>query len=491
MAILGKRGGWLIGSLIAAAVLMSSDAHAQRPFLSLPPGEPSRSQPGALPTVSTELPVLAEFPLPPESGPVPYSAAPSSSPESVKLGEVAGKKVTAGWDNGFFISSEDKDFVLRITGQIQADYRFFPIENDTQDFDNFFLRRARFGLEATMFKYYEFRFLPDFGMGKAVVQDAYMNIHYWDAFQLETGKFKQPFSYEQLIQDRFVPTIERSLIDQLVPARDIGLMLHGENLFSGQLDWAVSVSNGEINGDSDLNEQKDIVARVAYRPFAAVAEPGSVLHGLQVGYSVTTGLEAEPLNPLTLRMPSTVRWLTFNPNVRSSGLRNRYSPELAYFFRTLGFAWQYYNEHEQLSPSLPLVALREDVSIEGFYFLATWLITGEERTTYSAPVVPLRSFDPYHPISCPGAWELVVRTSRLRFDQGIFTPGPGQLATPVGNSHGATELTTGFNWYLNPYVRVQFNWEHSWFDDPVQFSSGATGLHREANALMTRFQIIF
>ena len=73
----------------------------------------------------------------------------------------------------------------------------------------------------------------------------------------------------------------------------------------------------------------------------------------------------------------------------------------------------------------------------------------------------------------------------------IEGPGADQLANPVGNSHGATELTTGFNWYLNTYVRVQFNWEHAWFDDSVQFGSGATGLHKESNALMTRFQIIF
>ncbi len=177
--------------------------------------------------------------------------------------------------------------------------------------------------------------------------------------------------------------------------------------------------------------------------------------------------------------------------MRASGLRNRLSPELVYFYRSLGFASQYFREHEQVSPSLAALARREDADAEGFYFMLTYLLTGEERTTYSAAVTPLRPFDPHHPLACPGAWELVARVSRLRFDKGIFTPGPDQLASPVGNSHGATELTTGFNWYLNTYVRIQFNWEHAWFDDSVQFGSGVTGLHKESNALMTRFQIIF
>src|SRR5439155_18400242 len=141
---------------------------------------------------------------------------------------------TAGWKDGFFIQSEDDLFILRLTGQIQADFRGYVDNRDTTDISTFLVRRARLGIEATMLKYYEFRLLPDFAptgqQGISRVQDAYLNVHYWDFFQIEAGKFKQPFSYEQLIQDRYVPTAERSLIDQLVPARDEGVMIHGKNL---------------------------------------------------------------------------------------------------------------------------------------------------------------------------------------------------------------------------------------------------------------------
>src|SRR5207244_7331098 len=131
--------------------------------------------------------------------------------------------------------------------QLQADYRWYTDPADTKDIDGFLLRRARFGLEAVLFKYYEFRFLPDFGAGQTRLQDGYMNVHYRDDFQVTAGKFKQPFSYEQLIQDRFTPLMERSLIDQLVPARDLGVMVHGQNLFAGRLDYALAVSNGVQN----------------------------------------------------------------------------------------------------------------------------------------------------------------------------------------------------------------------------------------------------
>ena len=187
----------------------------------------------------------------------------------------------SGWDNGFFLQSPDRSCQLRITGQLQADYRGFldPVNTSSSNLaaagstgspDSFLIRRARLGIEATMANYYEFRLLPDFA-GTTVsksITDAYMNVHYWDALQFEMGKFKQPFSYEDLIQDRYVPTMERSMMDQLCPQRDEGFMIHGENLFCGRFDYAVALSNGDPNDSTlDDNNDKDVNARIVVRPF--------------------------------------------------------------------------------------------------------------------------------------------------------------------------------------------------------------------------------
>ena len=134
---------------------------------------------------------------------------------------------------------------------------------------------------------------------------------------------------------------------------------------------------------------------------------------------------------------------------------------------------------------------RITVPVNGFLVLGTLLLTGEERTTYSQPIVPRSPFNPRRPIESPGAWELVARTSRLRLSPVIFTPGANQLADPATNSPGATELTVGSNWYLTAWVRVQFNWERSWFDQPVRLGPGPQGLLTGQNALLTRFQVIF
>ena len=422
-------------------------------------------------------------------------------------GSSSGDSPLAGWDDkrGFFMRSADNKFNLRITGQIQADHRAFINEEDTTDVDSVLVRRARLGIEANMFEFYEFRLLPDFSNGQSKttpastkLQDAYLNIHYWDAFQVEAGRFKQPCSYEQLIQDRFVPTMERSLIDQLVPARDVGLMVHGQKLLHDRLDYAFAISNGEINGDFDQEKHKDLAGRVVVRPFNC-PEIWKGLRGLQAGISGTIGVEDEAIFPLTLRTPGTVPFFKFNSAVVADGQRSRWSPEVAYFNGPLGFAAQYLREDQRMRPAATGAASKFllDVPSIGGYALATLLLTGEERTTYSEAIAPLNPFDPCHPLTSPGAWELVARWSRLKLGDEVFAPlrasrtSTVRLADPKLYSSAATELTVGFNWYLNKWVRMQFNWEHAWFDDSVRLAPGPAGLLNHQDTLLTRLQVIF
>jgi phosphate-selective porin OprO/OprP len=437
----------------------------------------------------------ADLPPPVEAGPFDLPPLRGSTPKETEAGKPGdtGKLekpvALAGWDDGFYLRSADKNFSLRFTGQIQTDYRGYLDARDTTDVPTFLVRRARLGIEATVAEIYEFRLLPDFGQGVSRVFDSYLNLHFRDSFQVEIGKFKQPFSYEQLIQDRFVPTMERSLIDFLVPARDVGLMVHGQKLFGDRLDYYASISNGQINGDLDLTPGVDGNFRLAARPFAQ-AEAWPVLRRLQVGAAFTVGDEEEPINPTTLRTPANVPWLVFNAGVRERGVRWRFSPEAAWFYRGFGIAGQYFHMEEMLRAA-PAAAVRQDIHANGFYVLATWLLTGEERTTYSQAIAPLRAFEPRNPLAAPGAWEAVFRISRLELSDNIFTAGPSQLADPNKFSQAASEVTVGFNWYLTKWVRSQFNWEHAWFDRPVLLGPTPAGALRIQNTLLTRLQVIF
>ena len=404
--------------------------------------------------------------------PSPNPGGGSIAPGSFPYGSGGAAGFEAGWTDkdGFFLRSSNNNFFMRITGQIQADFRGYDIEHDATDLDSFLVRRARLGVEGVVFNYWEYRLLPDFSNGQSNtvdvattrILDAYVNAHYWDAFQVEAGKFKQPFSYEQLVQDRFIPTVERSLIDQLVPARDIGVMVHGEKLFSDTLDYAFSVFNGEINDDYDQNNGKDLAARLVVRPLNWDGAP-DWLHGLQLGVSYSWGSDNEPVSnttPNILRTPAQVPFLTLNSTVRPDGVRSRVSPEIVYFNGPFGIAAQYYYGEQHFLPAVggPLVVVPES----GFYVLTSYILTGESRTTYSQSVDPFRNFDATHPFTNPGAWEVLARVSELRYGNDIFqttrvggtTYGP--LANPALYSQGATEFDCGFNWFINKYIRVEF-----------------------------------
>jgi phosphate-selective porin OprO/OprP len=398
--------------------------------------------------------------------------------DAVRNLKPASPPVLAGWDDksGFLLRSADQRFQLRITGQIQADYRDYLDDHDTTDLPTFLVRRARLGIEATVLKYYEFRLLPDFGRGEDRIQDAYLNVRYWDEFQFEAGKFKQPFSIEQLIQDRFVPVIERSLIDQMVPARDVGLMIHGQKLFDDRLDYGVSIFGGVRDGDQDTDGNREGAARIAIRP----------IDGLQLGIAGAIGEDEGVVTPNVLRTPASVPWLLFADDARPNGLRWRYSPELVCVYGPATVSAQYFAGSQEMR------AAGVDARLEssGFYVMATLLVTGEQRTSISQAVDPLLPFDPVEGWFGLGAFELVARVSQLDLQAGSRASFE-RLVVPAQSANRATELTLGFNWYLNRFVRFQFNWENARFSNPVRLGTPPNGRLDHQNSFLTRFQVVF
>jgi phosphate-selective porin OprO/OprP len=84
----------------------------------------------------------------------------------------------------------------------------------------------------------------------------------------------------------------------------------------------------------------------------------------------------------------------------------------------------------------------------------------------------------------------VARVSSLNVGD-VFEAGAAQLANPAKNSNEATEFTVGFNWYLNGWVRMQFNYEHDMFGQPVALGSAPINDLKTQDSLFTRFQVIF
>ena len=213
-----------------------------------------------------------------------------------------------------------------------------------------------------------------------------------------------------------------------------------------------------------------------------------------MGISGTVGSQRENVGASTpdrLRTPATVPWFEFNSSVVADGLRSRYSPEVAYFYHSLGFMAQYFHQDQKFRPA-STSSVSIDVPANGYQCLISYFLTGEERTSYSAPVIPKRDFDLRSPLQHSGAVEIVARVSRLHVGRQALNPDTAaQLTDPAKFSPGATEMTLGVNWYWNAWVRWQFNWERAWFDEPVQLGTENSGLLQQQDSLFLRCQVIF
>jgi phosphate-selective porin OprO/OprP len=106
-------------------------------------------------------------------------------------------------------------------------------------------------------------------------------------------------------------------------------------------------------------------------------------------------------------------------------------------------------------------SLLPDPEFEGFYVQGSWLLTGETRRydIASGAFQSPRPFVPFTSAGGKGAWELALRYSHLDLDYHAGLAGTAATADAVRG--GVQDIwTLGVNWYVNPNVKLMFNWLH-------------------------------
>ena len=262
---------------------------------------------------------------------------------------------------GFYIESQDqKSYVLHIGGYGQVDGRFYTSQDSTTAANNpsaastFLIRRARPFFEGTVGEWLDYELMAEFGQGTpnsstATLQDAYGDVHFWDAIRFRFGKFKEPVGLERLMNDRYLEFVERSYPSQLVADRDIGFQVWGQpfdkvveyqlGLFNGVPD-NVSNANGTTN-EFDTNNSKDFVGRIFLRPF--VTTGNEYVRGLGLGIGGSYGSErgSTVVDSYKSEFQNTV--FKYNSGTRAAGDRYRWSPQASYYAGPLGLVGESLN----------------------------------------------------------------------------------------------------------------------------------------------------
>jgi phosphate-selective porin OprO/OprP len=414
-----------------------------------------------------------DAPVPGPPTPTATPVAPPSAPT------VSDKQAPLASAEGFFIQSQNGDYKLQVRGYAQADARVYVADEGQLGVDTFVLRRVRPSVQGTVARHFEFVIMPDFGAGSAVLQDAFLDVKYGTGLRLRVGKFKVPVGLERLQSGASLVFVERALPTALVPNRDVGVQVHGE-LTGGVLAYAVGLFNGGPDGggaDLDVNDSKDLAARVFVSPFKRGRSP---LKNLGFGVAFTSGQQTGALP--SYRSAGQLAFFSYGTGVSAGGLRRRLMPQLSFYRGPLGLLAEYVRTNARVQRVAGNARSEARLSHSAWQVAANYALGGDEASY--AGLRPRRAFDPHK--GQWGAFELAARLNGLALDADTFVGG---WADPTRAARKALAWGLGVNWYLNRHVKQQLDFERTTYTAGAAPADG--GRRKAENALLLRSQVSF
>jgi phosphate-selective porin OprO/OprP len=404
-------------------------------------------------------------------------------------------------------ATPDGNFTAKIGGRIFFIYRhIFDVQDGSGaigsppallagrggDPDTFGIDTVRMMLEGTFFKDFFYRAEAEAqsqaDAGRFRMKDLYMGWHALpDILSIWAGQQKTPWSQEETTSGRFIDFGERSILNRLAPAHDVGILVKG-SLADRVLEWNLGVFNGALARDqgrnaTDLNSEKDLVGRLFVTPLKGSST--RLFQQLRLGLDFTWGprdtqalgggITTGDLGP-TLVNP-------FNGHVtQADGTQSRWLLNFSWIYGP----WSLRAEYGIVDTELVETAPQDSFRMKAGYVQATWLLTGEDK--------PLENrVKPRANLSLTegtwGAFELAARVAFLDTsdgeDAGVVLPTTNQRTT---------ELTLGLNWWWTPNVCLRIDWERFRFDEDRPVKTGATladQLEDHQDVFYVRWQIDF
>lgn len=365
----------------------------------------------------------------------------------------AGAPVAAQSDKG--------DRVVRAGFHVttQLDWRRFPSPSgpSTESFD---VPRARIGIKGALFHRVEYEVERDFRKTNAPWRDVYVNVPLRRDLEVRAGRFKIPFSLDQLTGGADLDFVYRSLAaTYLAPGRDVGVMAHGR-FFERRVRYqagAFRQGGDNVRSSERLDPQSGgaLAGRVVIRPWG---DSGSsrALRGLSIAAAITAG--QVPEGGYSIR-GHTIADVAFFPSVYVRGLRRRYGGEMDWRAGPVAVRSELIQAVDQrLGQSTDDDAL-PDIVAQGWYVSGTWLLTGERKADEIRPAKPFLQ-------GGAGALEVAARLEDLRVGSRHSDQPPTQSPRAAALIPEADRAWTfGLNWYLNRFAKAQASLVREWREE--------------------------
>jgi len=433
----------------AAALLIPSSALAQQAV------EPTTPAPTTEPAPPPPAEATPPAPAPAPPAPPPAAAAPAVDPALIAtlVDQELDKRDGISWKEGFNVRSAQGDFTLKIGGYTHFDGRFFVADDAEKNVDQFTFRRIRPELSGTLLGRADFKLLTDFAGGKAVVQDAYVDLKAIDALKLQFGKLKEPFGLERLQSAKDILFVERALPTQIAPNRDLGIQVHGD-VAGGKLAYFVGVFDGVADGgstDGDVSDDKDVAGRVLVTPIAGLGIGAAATWGKDQGTATTPDLpQLKTSGQATFFQYRT--GTTLDDTAIADGSHARLTAQ-GYFYRgPAGVLAEYVRATQRVS----LAADSAKVTSDAWQLAINYVVLGGTASYKSVAVA-----EPLDPAQHHwGAVEVAARYHELRIEDDAFMT----LADPAKSARRARAFGVGANWHLSRALRFDANYELTGFE---------------------------
>ena len=384
------------------------------------------------------------------------------------------------FSKGLVISSIDGSYSAQIGTLMQLDaagYNDSGMDNNAGTE----MRRGRLYLQGTLMKDWQYKFeMEFFGNSGTEVTDAYVRYSGFKPFEsakplgITVGHFKIPFSFEQLMSDKDLSLMERSLPNAFLKSRAPGLMLST----SGDHWSAAAMGFGEQLYSNTTSPQQDegggASARMTWAPL--IGDTHALHFGISAQYQSPTQRVGDEIISYATRPESHMTSLQLISTGNIAGdVKNAklYGAELIASHDNFTFQSEYIRTTVSRDTG-------DDPTFSGWYAQGAWMITGESRP-YDVGAGVFKGISPLHPVSTndgssflgKGAWEVVARYSTMDLNDTNITGGRERNAT------------LGLGWYANNFVRISGNWVHVFDIDGGKYDDGSL------NALQMRFQLAY
>jgi phosphate-selective porin OprO/OprP len=312
------------------------------------------------------------------------------------------------------------------------------------------LRRGRLFIRGDLSENWDYKLQYDFAPDHTELKDGYIRYSGFANSRITIGNFKVYGSLEELTSSNNITFTERALPNALVSSRRTGI---GFQNWSDRYSLAVAAYGHEAN---NAERGRGISGRYVYRPNLGI---DSILH---LGVAVAR----EDDDDDTIRRRARPESHQDSHRIISTGSIANIDEFDKVVFEGAYINGRFSAQSEFFTQNIER-RLGSDLEFNGYYAYASYFLTDDSRPYSTSDA----AFGTVSPSSEKGAWEIAVRLSNLKLNDGGIMGGE------------ADSITLGVNYYMTRDLRFTANY--------INVDSDMAGVSDDPNALQLRIRFTF